>query len=612
MCGIVGYTGRKESAPVLIAGLKALEYRGYDSAGLAVEEKDGIKIVKSVGKVSALESEVSNYTLHGTTGIAHTRWATHGKPSTVNSHPHSDCSGEIAVVHNGIIENYQALKDELIKKGHTFKSETDTEVIAHLLEEKLKSVNSDYEDEFLKAAAEVTKMLEGSYALGLLWKKAPNMIIGSRVKSPLVCGAGDNENFLGSDVSAFNQWTRNAIYLDDYDIVVLKENEIKIYDRQLHEKYYNIIELEQGLEQSGKNGYEHYMLKEINEQPVTVRATIEAVLKDINTAFGITKDELKNIKNILMIGCGTAYHATMVAKYWVEEFCNIPCQAEYASEYKYRKAAMPDETLAVFVSQSGETADTVSALEKARAAGFKTLSICNVFGSTLARMSDHTFYTKCGSEISVASTKAFTAQLAALFSLSVLIAESAGSISTEKKDRLLNELAKLPVAIETAVSEDGSISKLAEKYYKEKTFVFLGRNVNYPIALEGALKLKEITYLQAEGFPAGEIKHGPIALINTDMPVISIMPADSLYDKMVNACEEVMARGAKAIAVTDEKGYKLLENRVEDVIVLPNVEEYLFPFISVIALQLFAYRIAKLNNREIDQPRNLAKSVTVE
>lgn len=612
MCGIVGYTGRKESAPILIAGLKALEYRGYDSAGLAVEEKDGIKIVKSVGKVSALESEVSNYTLHGTTGIAHTRWATHGKPSTINSHPHSDCLGEIAVVHNGIIENYQALKDELIKKGHIFKSETDTEVIAHLLEEKLKSVNTDYESEFLKAAAEVTKMLEGSYALGLLWKKAPNMIIGSRVKSPLVCGAGENENFLGSDVSAFNQWTRNAIYLDDYDIVVLKENEIKIYDRQLHEKYYNIIELEQGLEQSGKNGYEHYMLKEINEQPFTVRSTIEAVLKDINTAFGITKDELKNIKNILMIGCGTAYHATMVAKYWVEEFCNIPCQAEYASEYKYRKAAMPDETLAVFVSQSGETADTVSALEKARAAGFKTLSICNVFGSTLARMSDHTFYTKCGSEISVASTKAFTAQLAALFSLSVLIAESAGSISTEKKDRLLNELAKLPVAIETAVSEDGSISKLAEKYYKEKTFVFLGRNVNYPIALEGALKLKEITYLQAEGFPAGEIKHGPIALINTDMPVISIMPADSLYDKMVNACEEVMARGAKAIAVTDEKGHKLLENRVEDVIVLPNVEEYLFPFISVIALQLFAYRIAKLNNREIDQPRNLAKSVTVE
>ena len=393
---------------------------------------------------------------------------------------------------------------------------------------------------------------------------------------------------------------------------MLKENEIKIYDNNLHEKYYNIIELEQGAEGTGKNGYEHYMLKEINEQPVTVRSTIEAVLKDINTAFGITKDELKNIRNILMIGCGTAYHATMVAKYWVEEFCNIPCQAEYASEYKYRKAAMPDETLAVFVSQSGETADTVSALEKARAAGFKTVSICNVFGSTLARMSDHTFYTKCGSEISVASTKAFTAQLAALFSLSVLIAEAAGSINEQKKDKLLNDLAKLPVAVEAAVAADAHISKLAEKYYQQKTFVFLGRNVNYPIALEGALKLKEITYLQAEGFPAGEIKHGPIALINAEMPVISIMPADGLYDKMVNACEEVMARGAKALAVTDEKGFKLLENSVEDVIVLPNVEEHLFPFLSVIALQLFAYRIAKLNNREIDQPRNLAKSVTVE
>ncbi len=612
MCGIVGYTGRKESSAVLISGLKALEYRGYDSAGLAVEEQEGIKIVKSVGKVAVLESEVSKSSIHGTTGIAHTRWATHGKPTTFNSHPHGDCTGDIAVVHNGIIENYQPLKEELIQKGHIFKSETDTEVIAHLLEEELKAVSDNFEERFLQAVSEVSKKLEGSYAIGVLWKKAQGMIIGSRVKSPLVCGTGDNENFLGSDVSAFNQWTRRAVYLDDYDIVLLKENEIKIYDSKLHEKYYNIIALEHGAESTSKNGYEHYMLKEINEQPVTVRSTIEAVLKDINTAFGITKEELKNIRNILMIGCGTAYHATMAAKYWIEEFCNIPCQTEYASEYKYRKAAMPDETLAVFVSQSGETADTVSALEKARAAGFKTVSICNVFGSTLARMSDHTFYTKCGSEISVASTKAFTAQLAALFSLAVLTADAAGSINEQKKNQLLNELAKLPVAVEAAVSADVHISKLAEKYYQQKTFVFLGRNVNYPIALEGALKLKEITYLQAEGFPAGEIKHGPIALINAEMPVISIMPADALYDKMVNACEEVMARGAKALAVTDEKGFKLLENRVEDVIVLPNVEEYLFPFLSVIALQLFAYHIAKLNNREIDQPRNLAKSVTVE
>ena len=362
MCGIVGYTGRKESSAVLISGLKALEYRGYDSAGLAVEERDGIKVVKSVGKVSVLENEVSKYTLKGTTGIAHTRWATHGKPTTFNSHPHTDCTGDIVVVHNGIIENYQPLKEELLQHGHIFKSETDTEVTAHMLEEELKTVDSDYEEKFLQAVLNVCKKLEGSYAISVLWKKAPGVVIGSRVKSPLVCGAGDNENFLGSDVSAFNQWTRRAIYLDDYDIVVLKENEIKIYDNNLHEKYYNIVELKYGAEDTSKNGYEHYMLKEINEQPVTVRSTIEAVLKDINTAFGITKDELKNIRNILMIGCGTAYHATMVAKYWIEDFCDIPCQAEYASEYKYRKAAMPDETLAVFVSQSGETADTVSAV----------------------------------------------------------------------------------------------------------------------------------------------------------------------------------------------------------------------------------------------------------
>lgn len=612
MCGIVGYTGNKESAPILIKGLKALEYRGYDSAGLATNEKDNISVVKSVGKVAVLESEVLKHHLKGVTGIAHTRWATHGRPTESNSHPHTDCTGNIAVVHNGIIENFQSLKDELIKNNHIFKSETDTEVIAHLFEDELKNVNSNFEEELLKATVRVTSRLEGSYAIAVMWLKAPEIIIGTRVKSPLVAGIGKDENFLGSDVSAFAEFTNKAVYLDDEDIIVLRKNEVKIYDRELHEKYFNIVELEQNEGGTGKNGYEHYMLKEINEQPYTVRKTIEAVMQDINTAFGITKEDLKDIKNILMIGCGTAYHATLVAKYWIEEFCNIPAQAEYASEYKYRKSAMPDETLAIFVSQSGETADTVSALEKAKASGFKTVSICNVFGSTLARMSDHTFYTKCGSEISVASTKAFTAQLAALFSLAVLIADSVGNIKEDKKNQLLNELTKIPVAIESAVNQSKVILELAEKYYKQKTFVFLGRNTNYPIALEGALKLKEITYLQAEGFPAGEIKHGPIALLNAEMPVISIMPYDSLFDKMFNACEEVMARGAETIAVTDEKGVKYLENRVTHILSLPSVPEYLTPFISVTALQLFAYYIAKLNNREIDQPRNLAKSVTVE
>ncbi len=612
MCGIVGYTGDKKSAPILIKGLKALEYRGYDSAGLATSEKNSIEIVKSVGKVASLEEEVNKQNLEGISGIAHTRWATHGKPTTLNSHTHADCHHDIVIVHNGIIENYKMLKENLIKNNHKFLSETDTEVIAHLLEEQLKNVTDNYEENFLKAVSSVTNLLEGSYALGIIWKKVPNVIIGTRVKSPLVCGIGENENFLGSDISAFAEFTNKAVYLDDEDLIVLKKDSITIYDTSLHEKYFNIVELDLSAESAGKNGYEHYMLKEINEQPVTVRNTIEAVLKDINNAFGITKDELKNIKNIMMIGCGTAYHATMVAKYWIEEFCNIPCQAEFASEYKYRQAAIPDETLAIFVSQSGETADTVSAMEKAKEAGFKTIAICNVFASTLARMSDHTFYTKCGSEISVASTKAFTAQLAALFSLSVLIADAVGNITEERKEYLLNQLAKLPVAIERVITLDKEISQLAEKYYKQNTFVFLGRNVNYPIALEGALKLKEITYLQAEGFPAGEIKHGPIALLNSEMPVITIMPGDKLFDKMVNACEEVMARGAQSLAITDERGKTLLEGRDITTIVLPNVEDCLFPFLSVIVLQLFAYRIAKLNNREIDQPRNLAKSVTVE
>ncbi|MDE7169581.1 MAG: glutamine--fructose-6-phosphate transaminase (isomerizing) [Mucispirillum sp.] len=611
MCGIVGYAGDRESAPILINGLKRLEYRGYDSAGIAVKSDD-IKVVKSVGKVAALEKAAEIAGIKGTVGIAHTRWATHGKPTESNSHPHTDCSGDIAVVHNGIVENYQELKDDLISKGHIFKSETDTETAAHLLEEELKNVTDNFEENLLKAAASVFNRLEGSYAIGIIWKKAPEIIIGSRIKSPLIAGLGEKENFLGSDVSAFNEFCVKAVYLDDTDIAVIKKDGVKVYSKDLKEKPLNIVEIEPYSEQSGKNGYEHYMLKEINEQPHTVRKTIESVMANIDNAFGLTEDEVKNVKNIMMIGCGTAYHAAMAAKYWIEEFCNIPAHAEYASEYKYRNAATPKETLAVFISQSGETADTVSALEKAKAAGFKTLAICNVFGSTVSRISDHTFYTKCGAEISVASTKAFTAQLAALFSLSLFIAKSCGNMDGEAQSRLLSELAKLPAALETALEQDGTISRIAEKYAKHQSFVFLGRNVNFPIALEGALKLKEITYLQAEGFAAGEIKHGPIALLNEGMPVLSIMPGDRIFDKMVNACEEVMARGANAIAVTDRRGVKMLDGRISEIIELPDIPEYLFPFVSVTALQLFAYRIAKLNDREIDQPRNLAKSVTVE
>lgn len=612
MCGIIGYTGKKESAPYLIDGLKALEYRGYDSAGVAVCGADGLRIIKSAGKVAALEIKVKAASPEGACGIAHTRWATHGKPTEINSHPHTDCSGEIAVVHNGIIENYLPVKEKLEKNGHRFKSETDTEVIAHLLEEKLKNASGDYEKELLKAVAEAAAELSGSYAVAAVWKKAPGTVIGAKKKSPLVAGIGDGENFLGSDVSAFRNHTDKAVYMDDGDIAVIKASGVEIYDKSCVPKKYEISVMEKSGSEAGKNGLEHYMLKEIREQPFTIKSTIESVLADIDSAFGIKTGDLKKIKNIMMVGCGTAYHATATAKYWMEEFTNIPTQAELASEYKYRRAAIPKETLAVFVSQSGETADTVAALEKAKEAGFKTVAICNVYGSTISRISDHTFYTKCGQEVSVASTKAFTSQLAALFALSVLIGKAVGFLDEKTEKRLMDELSRIPDAAGEAVKSEGAVKELAERYYRDKSFVFLGRNVNYPIALEGALKLKEITYLQAEGFAAGEIKHGPIALLSVGTPVIALAPGDSLFDKMSNACEEVMARGAEAVAVTDSRGNKALDPKIKNRIVLPDTPEYLTPMVNVVALQLFAYWIARLNGREIDQPRNLAKSVTVE
>lgn len=612
MCGIVGYIGKNKSTPYLIDGLKALEYRGYDSAGVAVCGKKNLQIIKSVGKVAALEVKVKASSPDGFSGIAHTRWATHGKPTELNSHPHTDCSGEIAIVHNGIIENYQSIRERLEKDGHIFRSETDTEVMAHLLEEKLKNVSCDHEKILIKALSEMAAELQGSYAIAIVWQKAPGVIIGTKNKSPLVAGIGKNENFLASDVSAFKTHADKAIYLDDGDIVVLKASGVELYDKEGVIKKYKLSVLEKSGADTGKNGFEHYMLKEIMEQPSTIRSTISSVLDDINSAFGIKTESLKKIKNIMIVGCGTAYHAALTAKYWMEEFTNIPTQAELASEYKYRKAAMPKETLAIFVSQSGETADTVAALEKAKASGFKTVAICNVYGSTLSRICDNTFYTKCGQEISVASTKAFTAQLAALFALSVLIGKATGFLNETKTGELLGELSRIPEAVEFALKSEPAVRELAERYYRDKSFVFLGRNVNYPIALEGALKLKEITYLQAEGFAAGEIKHGPIALLNVGTPVIALAPGDALFDKMTNACEEVMARGAEAVAITDNTGMKALDIKIKNKIVLPDTPEYLVPMINVIALQLFAYWIARLNGREIDLPRNLAKSVTVE
>lgn len=612
MCGIVGYAGKKQAKNYLIEGLKALEYRGYDSAGLALAGGEGLKIIRSVGKVASLEREADKEKVTGLTGIAHTRWATHGKPTASNSHPQSSCGGHIAVVHNGIIENYAFVKEALVKRGHNFRSETDTEVIAHLIEEKVAGKQGSLETALLEGVREAFSELDGSYAVAVMWDEIPETIVGTRKKSPLIAGQGHSENFLGSDISAFRQHTGKAVYLDDGDFVLINKDRIELFDSELRPKKIETVAIGQSAAGKGKNGFEHYMLKEIYEQPQTIRATIEAVIKDLQNSFGIDTGLLKNIKNIMMIGCGTAYHATMTAKYWFEEFADLPAQAELASEYKYRKTSVPKETLAVFVSQSGETADTLAALEKAKAAGFTTVAICNVFGSTITRESDGYFLTKCGTEISVASTKAFTAQLAALFALAVLVGRQRGVLDEAAERRLLEELADIPDQVSYALARQEEVKKLAEKYHRQKSFIFLGRNVNYPIALEGALKLKEITYLHAEGFAAGEIKHGPIALIDEDTPVMAIMEGGELFEKMRSACHEVKARGANPIAVTDKNGAEEGGESLTEKIVLENMPGYLSPIVNVVILQLFAYWIARFNNREIDQPRNLAKSVTVE
>ena len=612
MCGIVGYIGNNNSVDYLLNGLKSLEYRGYDSAGLALIENNRINLIKSVGKVQALEDKLSNLSTSSTIGIAHTRWATHGKPTDENSHPHLDCKKEIAIVHNGIIENYLTLKKELIEKGHIFKSETDTEVIVHLLEEELSNITNNYEENLIKSVNIINKKLKGSYALNIIWSKTPDIIIGTRIKAPLLIGAYDDCNFFASDISAFIKYTDQVIYLDDYDVAVLKKDSIKLYDANNNEKYFNKITVDKNVNEATKNGLEHFMLKEIREQPHTVMATIESILENIDNAFGINLMDIKSVKNVLLIGCGTAYHAALVAKYWIEEFAGVPTQAELASEYKYRKIAQTDETLAVFISQSGETADTVAALEKAKLSGFKTVAICNVYSSTISRIADYTFFTKCGPEISVASTKAFTAQLASLFALSILIGKANKSLDDKDVIKLIRELSLIPKSIENIINDEKSIEGIAKKYYTEKSYIFLGRNVNYPIALEAALKLKEITYFQAEGFAAGEIKHGPIAMIEENTPVFSIMGYDSVYDKMLNASQEVIARGANVIAITDQEGDQHMIADIVDRIVIDNTPQYLSPILNIVALQLFAYHVAKLNGREIDQPRNLAKSVTVE
>lgn len=613
MCGIIGYVGSKNSTPFLIEGLKKLEYRGYDSAGIAVAQEDGVCRVRAVGKVAELEKAALLANPRGCCGIGHTRWATHGKPSEENSHPHTDCGGEIVVVHNGIIENYLPLKEKLRALGHKFASQTDTEVIAHLIEENLKHVSAQSNEERLfQAVMKTSAELQGAFAYGVMWAKTPGQIIGVKNQSPLVVGVGAGENFLASDVPAFLKYTNKVLFLEDGQTVVLTPGGVKLYGMDGLETKAKPVKISWDQKTAEKGGYPHFMLKEIYEQPQALEDTLRTAREDFARILGLKTEDLRKIRNVYLVACGTAYHAALVGKYYLENFAGVTASVDLASEFKYRTIPPAKDTLCIAVSQSGETADTLGAMKKAKELGFKRLAICNVLGSSLTRACNSVFFTHCGPEISVASTKAFTSQIISLYALAIFLGHASGNISQSAFNALYKELMAVPKAMTDALKIEYDVRHLSKKIYKSDRFIFLGRNVDYPIALEGALKLKEISYSSAEGFAAGEIKHGPISVIDKGTPVIVLMPKNHLFDKLLSACQECRARGAFVVAVTTPEGKEEASSVTDSQIVVPQASEYLQPVLDVTALQFLAYWIAKRLGRDIDQPRNLAKSVTVE
>ena len=613
MCGIIGYVGNNNCVPYIIDGLKKLEYRGYDSAGLAVLQNGNLVTVRAVGKVAELEKATLIANPKGTTGIGHTRWATHGKPSEENSHPHTDCTGDIVVVHNGIIENYLTLRAKLEARGHRFKSETDTEVIAHLIEENLLHVRASHDqDRLLKAVQKTNKEISGAYAYGVMWARTPGLLIGVKKQSPMVVGVGKDENFLASDVPAFLKHTNKVLFLEEGDVAVLHVDGVTVLDKEGKEKKVKPVKISWDQKTAEKGGYAHFMLKEIYDQPQAIEDTLRTARTDFGKILGLDTDGLRQLRNIHIIACGTAYHAGLVGKYYIEQLAGIPVSVDLASEYKYRTVPQLPNTLAIAISQSGETADTIGAVKKAKELGFRTLAICNVLGSSLTRTCDSTFFTHCGPEISVASTKAFTSQITSMYALAAFLGQANGNLSQTTFEKLYKELLALSKDMGEAVKLEYEVRHLTRKIYKADRFIFLGRNVNFPIALEGALKLKEVSYRSAEGFAAGEIKHGPISIIDKGTPVIVLMPHDALFEKMLSACQECRARGAFVVAVTTKAGAKMAADVADQVFIVPQTNELLQPVLDVVPLQFLAYWIAKRLGCDIDQPRNLAKSVTVE
>lgn len=599
MCGIIGYLGSRPAKQILIDGLKKLEYRGYDSAGICVLENNNFIVNKKVGPVNQLAQAVINEKIKGSIGLAHTRWATHGAPTEKNAHPHFSCNQEIVIVHNGIIENYQALKSVLIKEGHKFVSETDSEVLAHLIEKF-------YSGRLEEAVSKALKLVVGSYGLVALSKKE-NKLVAARKSSPLIIGLGKNETFIASDIPAILKHTKRVIYLKDNDLAVITKNNCKIknldgvkVDREIEEVKLNIEAIE-------KKGFKHFMLKEIFEQPQSLAQVLSGRVK--NNKIKLTlKIELKKIKKIIIVACGTSWHSALIGKYLIEEIVKIPVEVDYASEFRYRRPLVNSNHLLIAISQSGETADTLAALREAKKKGAMTLGIVNVVGSTITREVDSGIYLYAGPEIGVASTKAFTSQVTALLLLALYLKQEKGEkLGTE----LLNNLKQLPNFAEKTLKINQEIKKVADKFKGINNFLYLGRGLNFPVALEGALKLKEISYIHAEGYPAAEIKHGPIALIDEKMPVVFIATKNDLSDKIISNMQEIKARGGRVVAVVDQD-YQEINKLADYLIKVPVVDKFLSPIINVIPLQLLAYYIADSKGLDVDKPRNLAKSVTVE
>ena len=612
MCGIVGYTGPRQAYPIILKGLKRLEYRGYDSSGVALLNKGELNVYKKKGKVAELEESLVGAKLDAHIGIGHTRWATHGEPNDRNAHPHSSASGRLAIIHNGIIENYAQLKTELLNKGYTFTSDTDTEVLLNFIEDIQKNSDSTVEEALRIALKRVT----GAYCILLLDREDPDTIIAARKGSPLVIGIGKGEHFLASDASPIIEYTKEVVYVNDYELAIVRPDELILKNIGNEKITPFITKLDMELAAIEKGGYDHFMLKEIYEQPGTIhdclRGRLNAVAGTI-TMSGIDDniDQIKNASRILIIACGTSWHAGLTAEYIIEELCRIPVEVEYASEFRYRNPIVNKGDVIIAISQSGETADTLVALEKAKENGAFIFGVVNAVGSSIARISHAGAYTHAGHEIGVASTKAFTGQLAVLMMMALKIAIEKGTISDERYQQLLTELADVPEKVNSILKNAEELKRIALKYKDARDFLFLGRGYNFPIALEGALKLKEISYIHAEGYPAAEMKHGPIALVDEDLPVVFIATKDSYHEKIVSNMQEIKARKGKIISIITE-GDEISPTLSNDVFSIPVADELIAPILSVIPLQLIAYYIGIAKGIDVDKPRNLAKSVTVE